>query len=153
MVYSENLPGMLRHPRIFDEKTRLVLTLRHATHRVKDAWLSDGESLQSLRPYNLSMASLAPLDSLETLLLGERETTSFYETSAPRKGYVKSSTKIWERLFMSWWAFDWRVGEDKKLGKNKNDSIQFYTSLAPWNREASDMRDFNTFLKFWGWNL
>lgn len=149
-IYSESLPGMLRHSQIFDGKPRLVLTLRHATHRVKDAWLSDRESLG---PYNLSTASLAPLDSLETLLLGDRESTSFYETSGPRTGYVKSSTKIWERLFMSWWAFDWRVGEDKKLGKNKNDSIQFYTSLPPWNRDTSDMRDFNTFLKFWGWNL
>ena len=54
---------------------------------------------------------------------------------------------------MSWWTFDWRVGEDKKLGKNKNDSILFYTSLAPWYKDSSDMRDFNTFLKVWGWDL
>ena len=50
-------------------------------------------------------------------------------------------------------AFDWRVGEDKKLGKNRDDAILFYTSLAPWKKDASDMRDFGTFLKLWGWNL
>ncbi len=148
-VYSENLPGMLKYPR-FDKEIRLVLTLRNATHRIKDAWLSDKKSLG---PYLLSTAPLAPLDSLETLPLGDRRFTSFYEISGPRTDYVKSSTKIWERFFMSWWTFDWRIGEDKKLGKNKNDSIQFYTSLPPWNRDASDMRDFKTFLKFWGWNL
>ena len=54
---------------------------------------------------------------------------------------------------MSWWVFDWRVGEDKKFGKDKNDGILFYTSLKPWDREKSDMRDFVTFLKYWKWNL
>jgi len=149
-VHSEELPGMLKYPRVFNNKIRLVLTLRHATHRVKDARLSDRESL---RPYGLSNAHLKPLDSLETLPLGNGNFTSFYETSGPRKGYVKSSKKIWERLLMSWWTLDWRVGEDKKLGKNKKDGILFNTSLIPWRMEQSDMRDFSTFLKFWGWNL
>jgi len=150
MVYSEDLPGMLKYPQIFDKKIRLVLTLRHATHRVKNVWLSDRESLGA---YPVSTVLLSPLNSLETLSLGDQRFTSFYETSGPRRGYVKSSMKIWERFFMSWWAFDWRVGEDKKLGKNKNDAIEFYTSLAPWNKTPSDMRDFSTFLRFWGWNL
>ena len=100
-VYSENLPGMLKYPQHFDERTRLVITLRHGTHRVKDARLSDMTSLGSPRA---SAASLSPMDSLETLYLGDQGTTSFFETSGPRKGYVKSSTKIWERLFMGWWG-------------------------------------------------
>ncbi len=54
---------------------------------------------------------------------------------------------------MSWWAFDWRVGEDKKLGMDKSDGILFYTSLKPWAREQSDIRDFPSFLKFWGGGL
>lgn len=149
-VYSETLPGILTYTDVFDEKTKLVLTIRHATHRVKDVWLSDKASLL---PYHLSAAPLSPLDSLENLTLGDGSATSFYETSGSRKGYVKSSTKIWERILMSWWTFDWRIGEDKKLGKNKNDSILFYTSFSPWDKDSSDMRNFSAFLKFWGWGL
>ncbi len=149
-VYSENLPGMLRYPHPFDGKTRLVITLRHGTHRVKNVRLSDMASPGSPRE---STAALSPMASLETLCLENGGSTSFFETSGPRRGYVKSSTKIWERIFMGWWAFDWRVGEDKKLGDNRDDGILFYTSLVPWKKEASDMREFSTFLKFWGWNL
>lgn len=149
-VHSENLPGMLKYPDGADERIRLLISLRHATHRVTDVWLSDSDSVLS---YHLSTASLSPLESLEALSLNGREVTSFYETSGPRAGYVKSSTKIWERLFMSWWSFDWRIGEDKKLGKDRNHGRLFYTSLTPWGRNASDMRDFNTFLNFWGWDL
>ncbi len=54
---------------------------------------------------------------------------------------------------MGWWAFDWRIGEDKKLGKTRDDGIVFYTSLKPWARKASDMRDFEAFLLYWKWGL
>ena len=54
---------------------------------------------------------------------------------------------------MSWWAFDWRIGEDKKFGKDENDGILFYTSLKPWSRKKSDMRNFISFLKYWGWKF
>jgi hypothetical protein len=117
---------------------------------VKDIWLSDPSPLEK---YNIVEADIKPLTSLETLPLNGHETTSFYETSGARKGYVKGSFKTRERLLISWWAFDWRVGEDKKLGKDKNDGIVFYTSLKPWNRERSDMRTFVNFLKFWKWKL
>jgi hypothetical protein len=98
-------------------------------------------------------AELLPLEALEQLDLGNGATTSFYETAGDRRGYVKESYKPRERLFMSWWALDWRVGEDKKLGRDKDDGIEFYTSLKPWARSASDMRDFAAFLKYWGWRL
>ena len=39
------------------------------------------------------------------------------------------------------------------LKRNFATKNPFYTSLKPWNREASDMWDFATFLKFWGWRL
>ena len=54
---------------------------------------------------------------------------------------------------MSWWALDWRIGEDKKLGKNEDDGIRFYTSLKPWSRRASDLRNFKTFLRYWEWKF
>lgn len=149
-VYSENLPGILKFDTSSAEQTKTMILIRSETHRVKDIWLSNSCSLEK---YNSVKADIKPLTSLETLPLNSHGATSFYETSGPRKGYVKGSFKTRERFLMSWWAFDWRVGEDKKFGKDKNDGIVFYTSLKPWDRETSDMRDFVTFLKYWKWNL
>lgn len=58
-----------------------------------------------------------------------------------------------ERLFMSWWAFDPLVGEDKEVGPAEQTGMTFYTSLKFWARKASDIWDFPGFLKYWGWNF
>jgi len=149
-VYSENLPGILNYNESSSDLKKTMILIRNGTHRVKDIRLSES---YSLKKYNIVKAETQSLESLEKLPLKNYETTSFYETSGSREGYVKGSFKIRERLLMSWWSFDWRVGEDKKFGKNKNDGILFYTSLKPWDREKSDMRNFVTFLKYWKWNL
>lgn len=149
-IHSESLPGILDYSELSPEQNKTMILIRDGTHRVKDMWLASPGSLEK---YNNSTAEIQPLMSLEKLPLKNYETTSFYETSGSRKGYVKGSYKIWERLFMSWWAFDWRVGEDKKFGKDKSDGLLFYTSLKPWGKKKSDMRDFATFLKHWKWKL
>ncbi len=148
-VYGEELPGLLDFGESAADRRKVLILLRDATHRVKDLWLSSPEALNQ---YHLLPIQTRPFEALEALPL-ENRTTSFYETSGPRSGYVKGSHKIMERLLMSWWALDWRIGEDKKLGKNTSDGILFYTSLKPWNRQESDLRDFAGFLKFWGWNF
>ncbi|MEE4241989.1 MAG: hypothetical protein V2I36_11030 [Desulfopila sp.] len=147
-VYGENLPGFLDYSQQVDEK--LAIHIRPATHRVQNIRLATDVELEG---YVAVEAELLPFQSLENLDLGDGATTSFYEVSGPRQGYVKGSHKIWERLLISWWALDWRVGEDKKLGLNSDDGIVFYTSLKPWAREASDLRDFPGFLRYWGWRL
>jgi len=96
---------------------------------------------------------LHPLEELKHLPLESGGTTSFYETKGCRAGHVKGSFKSRERLFMSWWTLAWTIGQDKYLGTDKNDGPVFYTSLLPWARKASDMRDFASFLRYWGWNL
>jgi hypothetical protein len=149
-VYSENLPGILEYKDSSPDRPKTMILLRDGTHRVKDMWLSE---LCSLEKYNNIMAKIQPLVSLEKLPLKNSETTSFYETSGSRRDYVKGSFKIRERFLMSWWALDWRVGEDKKFGKDVNDGILFYTSLKPWDRKKSDMRNFAEFLKYWKWKL
>ena len=147
-VYGENLPSMIDFTQ--DGATLLAVQLRTATHRIKNVWLSTEQELQD---YMVVHPDILPFDYLEYLPLAEGRHTSFFETAGPRFGYVKGSHKIWERLLISWWSFDWRVGEDKKLGRDKSDGIVFYTSLKPWAREASDLRDFPRFLKYWGWRL
>ncbi len=147
-VYGENLPGFLE----FNEqrKERLALHIRPATHRVQNVRLATNTELSQ---YSLAATRLQPFHSLENLELENGAATSFYEVDGPRQGYVRGSHKIWERLLISWWAFDWRVGEDKKLGLHSDDGRVFYTSLKPWAREASDLRDFVGFLRYWGWRL
>lgn len=147
-VYGESLPGMLEGP--FADPVKTMVLFREDTHRVKNIWTAPEASL--LNTLRVS-AELKPLDALEALPLPQGGTTSFYETSGPRAGYVKGSHKPRERLFMSWWAFDWRIGEDKRLGRDKGDGLRFYTSIKPWAKEGSDMRDFTAFLRHWKWNL
>ncbi len=147
IIYGENLPAFLDFA---NNNQQLVLQVRHGSHRIKNVWLASPEELAD---YPSSVPQFKPLKSLEQLALPDGRTTSFFEASGPRTGYVRGSHKVWERLLISWWAFDWRVGEDKKLGEDLNDSIVFYTSLKPWAREESDMRDFAGFLRYWGWEL
>ena len=98
-----------------------MMLIRAGSHRVKDMWLARSDSLEK---YNTVIAERQSLISLESLPLKDG-TSSFYETSGLRKGYVKGSQKPWERLLRSWWAFDWRIGEDKKLGEGKHDGPSF----------------------------
>lgn len=151
VVYSETLPALLDPMAKTDPFPALAVLIKDASHRVQDIWLADGDLPKS---YATNPAVSKPLASLNALPLdGGSRTTSFYETSGERTGYVKGSHKPLERVFMSWWTFDWRIGDDKKLGANKNDPPIFFTSLKLWAREKSDMRDFPTFLVYWGWKL
>lgn len=148
-VFSENLPSYLTFSQNGEDEL-LFVQMGEEQHRVKNVWLA---GLDELKGFKLIKPDLQPFSSLENLVSVTGEHTSFYETTGPRKGYVKGSQKIWERLFISWWAFDWRVGEDKKLGRDTSEGNVFYTSIKPWAREESDLRDFPRFLKYWGWRL
>jgi hypothetical protein len=147
-VYGENLPSYLAFSGA--QQHNLIVHLRPGTHRAQNVWLMTESEVERIPLVRLQ---LYPFEALEQLQLPDGGTTSFYETSGSRKGYVKESYKIWERVLISWWAFDWRVGEDKKLGSSLDDGIVFYTSLKPWAREESDLRDFPRFLRYWGWQL
>lgn len=147
-VFGENLPTFVQFQE--DVRERLAVHLRNGSHRVKNVWLIAQEELGK---YRIEQAQMKPFLSLEYLELPDGRMTSFFEETGDRKDYVKGSQKIWERILVSWWAFDWRVGEDKKLGRDTNDGILFYTSIKFWAREESDMRDFARFLRYWGWRL
>jgi len=149
-VYGESLPGILDFEKLSVVNRRALVVLRDGTHRVKDIRPPDPNDLLTVPVH---AAGLQPLEALESLPLEDGRTTSLYETAGDRRGYVKGSYKVRERWLMSWWSLDWRVGEDKKFGKNKAAGINFYTSLKPWARDASDMRDFAAFLDYWGWKL
>lgn len=145
-VYGESLPSFIAYKKDFV----ITFVLRGDTHRVKDVLNMHKDDIK--RFYNVKLNN-EPLSSLEKIYLNKNNTVSFFETQGDRKDYVKNSFKPWERLYISWWALDLKVGEDKRLGVDKSDGVVFYTSLKPWARNESDMRDFASFLKYWGWKL
>jgi len=148
-IYGETLPGKLVYngdPAL----SQFQILLRDGVHRVMAIRLADAAEGMH---YPQETATLQPMESLLHLSASDGQTFSFFETNGSRKDYVHGSQKIRERLLISWWAFDWRVGEDKRLGRDTDDGPVFYTSLKPWARTASDLRDFPTFLSYWGWKL
>lgn len=148
-IYGEFLPGILPFQK-GPPAEKVNILLRDGTHRVKNIWIEVAESSTHYPQEKVALKSLVSLTMLEN---ETADTISFFETEGPRTGYVVDSQKFWERLLISWWTLDWRVGEDKRLGLDRNDGIIFYTSLKPWAREESDMRDFAAFLDYWGWKL
>ena len=148
-VYGESLPSYLDLGNEWPVQRPVVIRIRPGTHRVMDVGLAEVDAA----PQPSVPASLQPLNNLKTLPHGDDQLTSFYEESGSREGHVKGSYKSRERLWMSWWALAWKIGQDKYLGKDKDDGPVFYTSLKPWARDDSDMRDFAKFLQYWGWGL
>ena len=150
-VYGEKLPGILSFPDGEAGGYRVVVSLRSGSHRVRALHIEADLDIQER--YRLHSAPVLNLDLLEALPMEDGSVTSFFETEGLKKGYVKGSDKPWEKLLISWWAFDWRVGQDKIFSPVGPTDTVFYTSLKFWRREASDMEDFVKFLRFWGFGL
>ena len=146
-IYGEQLPSRLDYLNSPAPNYRPVIFLRDGTHRVMDVKIGSADT------YNPIITPIEPAETLKHLPLSAHETTSFYATEGARKGYVKESFKPFELALMSWWVLDPFVGVDKEFSADPNTGPVFYTSLAPWNRKASDMRNFASFLAFWGWRL
>ena len=151
-VYGERLPGLLDLNRGIqaEQNSKIVILLESGTHRVK--WIKT-ERLEDIKEkYQILPAHIVPMKELKSLGQDEN-TTSFFETSGPRKGHVKGSYKPFEKILMSWWAMDFYVGEDKEFGHREETGTIFYTSLKFWDRKKSDMWNFNDFLSYWDWKL
>ena len=147
-VFGESLPSSLNYTGLLANNQQVQISIRADTHRVMDIRLAPVETKE-----NSVITALQPLHNLKNLQTRSGKSISFYEDAGARAGYVKGSFKPRERWLMGWWAMDWWIGQDKYLGENKYDGPLFYTSLKPWARNASDMRDFSRFLKYWGWDL
>lgn len=151
-VYGETLPGLLDlHHATVEGDYRVGLKIRNDTHRVMDLRLASSQQIATRRHTEMILKPHTLLENLSSQ--SASAPVSFFETTGVRAGYVKNSEKIWERLLMSWWTLDWRIGEDKRLGQNTADGPIFYTSIKPWQRTNSDLRNFPRFLNYWGWKL
>ncbi|MBU1568667.1 MAG: hypothetical protein KJ630_23945 [Proteobacteria bacterium] len=148
-VYGYTLPSSLKIPREKSD-SRIAFTLESETHRISDVTVTDSTTRQAI-PHQVK-THLKPMLDLYYLPY-QNKTVSFFETEGSRQGYVKNNTKILERLFISWWAFDLQVGEDKAYSSHDTSDTIFYTSLKFWARKASDLKNFPEFLDYWGWHL
>ena len=149
-VYGERLPGLLNYAKI--REPQLLIHLRPQVHRVMDLKIIDRQELQDARRFSVIEAPLKPVQELGNIPLGDGF-TSFYYQEGILKGHVKGSVKPLESLLLSLPSLDFFVGTDKEYAGSQESGNPFYTSLKPWNRNASDMWDFAKFLEFWGWRL
>ncbi len=150
-IYGETLPRLLNF-RPFDQP-KLLVHLRSDVHRVMDLEVVEAAELGRSGVQETIETSLLPMGNLEKIPAGMGRTTSLYYNTWPYRGLVKGSFKCWETLSMSLLSLDFFVGTDKIYGDSRVTGTRFYTSLKPWNREASDMWHFERFLMFNGWNL
>jgi len=147
-VYGQVLPARLQHSSSGTDQT-LVFALKSQTHRISDIFpLSEMPNPDA----EILHAELQPVANLYHLPFANTS-VSFFETSGSREGYVKNNTKWLEKFFIGWWAFDFRVGEDKAYDGPDQSPIPLYTSLKFWARDDSDLKDFPRFLEYWGWKL
>jgi len=149
-IYGERLPWLLDYQGF--RMPRLLVHIGSGLHRVTDLEITEEQRLRNPGLFNLQEAPLVPMDSLEKIPL-DGGATSFYYDTWPLKGHVKGSWKPWETLSLSLISFDFFVGMDKIYGDSRMTGNRFYTSLKPWNRAASDLWDFEMFLRFMGWRL
>ncbi len=148
-VYGETLPARLDYAGKPDSK--IMVHLRPAVHRIMHLETVPASFETPARADFRAMTSY-PIGELERISLNGRSTSLYYD-SGPLKGHVKGSVKVWETLFLSLISLDLFVGTDKAYADTAVTQNSFYTSLKPWNRTASDMWYFDTFLDFWGWHL
>jgi hypothetical protein len=147
-VYGYELPALLDTSA--EAREQLIFTIADQNHRISAVTTGLPDASDYIGdPIPME---LLPLGALYHLPFADGE-LSFFETEGPRAGYVKNNTKILERLLIGWWAFDWRVGEDKAYGQDDSSPAIFYTSLKFWARKASDLKNFPAFLEYWGWRL
>ncbi|MCD6581444.1 MAG: hypothetical protein J7K90_06540 [Desulfuromusa sp.] len=149
-IYGERLPGIIGVKQPDNAQDKFVLRIRGETHRVMHVDLLPENAITSHSDFVTAL--LKPMDDLRKLPFGDTE-ISFFETKGPRKGYVRNSHKPFERLLMSWWSMDWRIGEDKDLGPSEETGTTFYTSLKFWAWKKSDLWNFANFLEYWGWTF
>lgn len=147
-VWGEHLPGIVNYPADYDDSVRPVLYLRTGSHRVTDVQVA---SISSVRErFGLLPATMASMDTLKHLPLGDGETSFFFETGK-NKGLVKGAYKRKESLLLGLWTGDTRVGQDRFYGSGDDIPRGFYTSINPAKKEASDMWDYERFLTQNGW--
>jgi len=151
MVDGYNLPAVLTYPRRKAYKYRPHFVFSSGLHKLVSVSLMNPSGMSfGARRQNYFLRSHASLNEVDVENDG---TETMFLSTTPFKGVVKNNDKKWSELLYSWWLFDPIVGRDRTIGQADDNNVPFYTSVNPFTREKSDMRDFRSFLSFWGWQL
>lgn len=149
-VYGVKLPGVIQYPATRQSDVKPVLFIADGSHRI--IHIAAESPTEIMRTYPSVPIDLQPVGALKNLTAAGYSASFFFEEGFS-KGYVKGSEKFFERLLMSWWVFDWHVGQDKDYGPRDVTGTPFYTSIKFWARTDSDMWPFARFLEYYGWDL
>ena len=149
-IYGEILPHRVDYA--IQPSPRLLVHLRPGVHRVVHLEVIEDAALEDRSQFEVVSAPLVPMSQLDRLPV-PGGTRSFFHRTGPRRGFVKGAVKPWETLLLGIVSLDPWVGTDKAYEDARLSGTPFYTSLKPWNRQASDMWEFADFLQFWGWRL
>jgi len=149
-VYGEILPGKLDYTQ--NQNPKVLVYLRPDVHRVMNLEIIEDPVVDNGCGFKITNAPLVRMENLERIPINGKS-TSFYHNEGLMKGHVKGSVKYWESIFMSLLSLDLFVGTDKAYADTEGTGNPFYTSLKPWNRDASNIWNFAGSLEFWGWNL
>jgi hypothetical protein len=151
-VFGIELPAKLpARDNLSEDADRIMVAIRGDEHRVVGVDWADEMMIEN--DYDTREIRLLPMTALDALIDEDGQAQSFFISEGKAAGWVRDTRKPLEFALMSWWTFDPRIGVDKRYGEPAGNSPQFYTSIKPWNRTPSDMRDFPGFLAFWGWQL
>lgn len=150
-LYGETLPGVLDFSGI--NSPSILVKIRPDVHRAMDIRPVESEGFHRNQDNLKYIMDVNPMSELERIPAGDGKTANFFHEDGVMKGHVKDTIKPLEMIFMSIISLDLYVGSDKIYSPPDNYGNPFYTSLKPWYRDDSDMRDFAKYLKFWGWKL
>lgn len=149
-LYGETLPGILDFSGL--KSSGILIKVRPDVHRIMDISPYTA-STNNTDEHRILKMKKHDMSELEKLPAEDGKTVNFFHKDGFMKGHVKGTVKPFEMMFMSLISLDLFIGSDKIYSPPDDYGNPFYTSLKPWYRHESDMRDFAGYLKFWGWKL
>lgn len=141
-VFGKSLPAVVTHPQ--SGGRRLVVLLASRTHRVEEI-----QTLEQPRSGRSVALPLRPMEDLHRLPVAGREgaPASFFYTEGALKGHVRGAWSPIEGLTAGVLVLDPTLGMDKDFGDPRETGTRFYTSLLPWQRDASRLDRFDPLLR------
>ena len=148
-VTGKTLPAVVTYPK--PGQGRLVVRLEPKTHRVEH--IETTAALPKDVPRTVMLLhSMKELHRLAVVGGGGRR-GSFFHTSGPLRGYVRGAWSPIEGLALGVFLLDPMLGSDKDFGDPEITSTRFYTSLWPWERNASRLDRMGVLLEKRRFNL
>jgi hypothetical protein len=126
-------------------RTRLTVVLDPKTHRVRD--IATLAELPEGKRVDLPLRAMADLHALP--VEGEAgRTGSFFYMRGSLQGHVRGAWSPIEGIAAGTFLLDFTLGMDRDFGDPALTGTPLYTSLLPWQRQASRLDRFDRLLRF-----